>query len=107
MERQHLFGNRIRAIREAANLSREAAAERAGINPNYLGELERGEKWPKLEMMERVAGALGVSPAAFLEYEAEDVDNTILLSKLQNLISNRTTEQLQQALRVLRALFLA
>ena len=59
MERQVLFGSRIRAIREAKNLSREVAAERAGINPNYLGELERGEKWPKIEMMERVA-AVGI-----------------------------------------------
>jgi transcriptional regulator with XRE-family HTH domain len=105
MERQALFGSRIRAIREAKNLSREAAAERAGINPNYLGELERGEKWPKIEMMERVAGALEVSPAAFFEYEAEEVDDNILLSKLQNLLSTRNTEELQQALRVLRALF--
>ncbi len=106
MERQVLFGSRIRSIREAANLSRETAAERAGINPNYLGELERGEKWPKIEMLERVAAALEVSPAAFFEYEAEEVDNSILLGKLQNLVSNRNTEQLQQALRVLRALFL-
>ncbi len=105
MERQVLFGSRIRALREAKNLSREVVAERAGINPNYLGELERGEKWPKIEMMERVAAALEVSPAAFFEYEAEEVDNSILLSKLQNLLSTRNREQLQQALRILRALF--
>ena len=80
-------------------------AERAGINPNYLGELEEGEKWPKIEMLERVAAALEVSPAALFEYEAEEVDNSILLSKLQNLLSTRNGEQLQQALRVLRALF--
>ena len=105
MERQVLFGSRIRAIREAKNLSREVAAERAGIHPNYLGELERGEKWPKIEMMERVAAALEVSPAAFFEYEAQETDNTILLNKLQKLLSTRNTEQLRQALRVLRALF--
>ena|SRR6267378_3908055 len=105
MERQVLFGSRIRAIREAKNLSREVAAERAGIHPNYLGELERGEKWPKIEMMERVAAALEVSPAAFFEYEAQETDNTILLNKLQKLLSTRNTEQLRQALRILRALF--
>lgn len=105
MERQALFGRRIRSLREAANLSREAAAERIGINSNYLGELERGEKWPKIEMMERVAAGLNVSPAAFFEYEAEEVDRNILLSKLQDLLSTRDTEQLQQALRLLRALF--
>src|SRR5258708_27009509 len=106
MERQVLFGSRIRSIREAANLSRETAAERAGINPNYLGELERGEKWPKIEMLERVAAALEVSPAAFFEYEAEEVDTIILLAKLQTLVSNPITEQLHQPLPGLRALSL-
>jgi transcriptional regulator with XRE-family HTH domain len=105
MERQVLFGRRIRSIREAKNLSRETVAERAGTDANYLGELERGEKWPRIEMMEGVAAALEVSPAAFFEYEAEEIDSNILLGKLQNLLSSRNTEQLQQALRVLRALF--
>jgi transcriptional regulator with XRE-family HTH domain len=105
MESQVLFGSRIRSIREAADLSREVVAERADINANYLGEIERGEKWPSIEIIQRLAGALGVSPSAFLEFEAEEIDPSILLTKLQHVLSNRDTEQLQQALRLLRALF--
>jgi transcriptional regulator with XRE-family HTH domain len=105
MERQALFGSRIRSIRESAELSRETAAERANINASYLGEIERGEKWPTLDMIERIAKALEVSPPAFFEYEAEEIDNGVLLNKLQNLLAGRNTEQLQQALRVLKALF--
>jgi transcriptional regulator with XRE-family HTH domain len=105
MESQVLFGSRIRSIREAADLSREVVAERADINANYLGEIERGEKWPSIEIIQRLAGALGVSPSAFLEFEAEEIDPNILLTKLQHVLSNRDTEQLQQALRLLRALF--
>ncbi len=105
MERQALFGSRIRSIRESANLSRETVAERAGISANYLGEIERGEKWPTLDMIERIAKALEVSPPTFFEYKAEEVDSNILLSKLQHLLSDRSTNQLQQALRVLKALF--
>jgi transcriptional regulator with XRE-family HTH domain len=105
MERQALFGSRIRSIREAANLSRESAAERAGTGANYLGEVERGEKFPTLEMIERIAAALEVSPSAFFEYEAEEVDHQILMSKLQRLLSRLNANQLQQALRILKALF--
>ena len=104
MERQALFGSRIRAIRETGNLSRETAAEKADINANYLGEIERGEKWPSLEIVERLAATLGVSPSAFFEYEAEEADRNVLLSKLQHLLSSRTSDQLKQALRVLKAL---
>jgi transcriptional regulator with XRE-family HTH domain len=105
MERQALFGSRIRSIREAADLSREVVAEKAGISANYLGEIERGEKWPTLDMIERIAAALQVSPPTFFEYEAEEVDNNVLLSKLQRLLSDRSTDQLQRAFRILKALF--
>lgn len=105
MEPQALFGSRIRSIREAANVSREIVAERAKISANYLGEIERGEKWPTANMIERIAAALEVSPAALFDYEPEEIDNDILLSKIQRLLSSRSTQQLQLALRVLRALF--
>ncbi len=107
MESQALFGSRIRSIREAAKLSRESVAERAGINANYLGEIERGEKWPSIEVIERLAGALSISPSAFLECEAEEPDPNLLLAKLHKLLASRNVEQLQHALRVLKALFLA
>ena len=105
MEPQALFGSKIRSIREAANVSREIVAERAKISANYLGEIERGEKWPTANMIERIASALEVSPAALFDYEPEEIDNDILLSKIQRLLSSRSTQQLQLALRVLRALF--
>jgi transcriptional regulator with XRE-family HTH domain len=104
MESQVLFGSRIRSIREAAGLSRELAAERADVNANYLGEIERGEKWPSIEIIQRLAGALSVSPSAFFEFEAEEIDSDILLAKLNQVLENRNTEELQQAMRVLKAL---
>lgn len=106
MDSQPLFGSRIRSIRESASLSRELVAEKADINANYLGEIERGEKWPSIEVIERLAGALNVSPSAFLEFEAEEVDSNILLAKLHKVLANKSTEQLQQAMRILKALFL-
>ncbi len=92
-------------MREASDLSRESVAERAGISTNYLGEIERGEKWPTLDIVERIANALEVSPSSFFEYEAQEVDHNILLSKLHQLLSERSTDQLQQAMRILKAFF--
>jgi len=105
MGSQVLFGRRIRSIREAAGLTRETVAEKAKISVNYLGEIERGEKWPKPSMIERISDAIGVSPAALFEYEAEELDDRALTLKIQQLLATKTTKQLQEALRVLRALF--
>src|ERR1700685_343399 len=105
MNGQALFGKRIRAIREAASVSRELVAEKADINVNYLGEIERGEKWPSLEIIEQLAKALSVSPPEFFEFEAEETEPSLLLAKVQRVLADRSTEQLQQALRILKALF--
>ena len=102
---QILFGRKLRSVREATSLSREVAAERSGITASYLGEVERGEKWPSLEIICSIATALNVSPSVFLEFESQETDPAALVQKLHRLVENRTTDQQQQALRVLKGLF--
>jgi transcriptional regulator with XRE-family HTH domain len=99
-----LFGRKLRAVRDAAHISRELAAEKSGITANYLGKVERGEKWPSLEIICAIATALSVSPQVLFEFETQETDPGILIQKLHRIIENRTTEQQQQALRVLKGL---
>lgn len=104
-EAQIRFGRKVRAVRDAAGLSRELAAEKSGITANYLGEVERGEKWPSLEIICAVAAALDVSTSTFFEFEAQETDPSVLTEKLHRIIENRTPEQQQRALRILKGLF--
>lgn len=98
-----LFGKNIRTARESANISREVAAERAGITASYLGEIERGEKWPALEIIRSIARSLHVFPSEFFEFEDQEAGT--LTNRLHSVLENRTPEQQQQALRIIRALF--
>ena len=102
---QILFGRKIRAVRKAANMSRETAAEKAEITASYLGEVERGEKWPALEIIYGVAIALNVSPSTFFEFETQETDQALLRRKLHRIVENRTVAEQQQALRILKGLF--
>jgi len=104
MESLVLFGRKIRSIREAAGRTREVVAEDAAITPNYLGEIERGEKWPSLDVIVSLSKSFAVSPAAFFEFEAEESDPRILRERLARVLKDRNTDQLQQALRLLNAL---
>lgn len=61
--RQKLFGDQVRAHRHAAGLSQEALAQRARIARAYIGSLESGERNPSLDMIGRLAKALGVDAA--------------------------------------------
>ena len=53
-------GRGLRDLRSARGDRLADTAERAGMSPQYLSELERGRKDPSSEMLAAVAGALGV-----------------------------------------------
>ena len=99
------FGKNIRAARDAAKVSREVAAERAGITTDYLGEVERGEKWPTLPVIRSIARSLSVPAAKFFEFDNETQVDGSTTDQLHRVLDSRTPEQQQQALRVIKALF--
>ena len=61
------FGQLVRRLREAAGLSQEDFAARAGVHRTYIGGIERGERNPTLTTIYRLARALRVSPARLFE----------------------------------------
>ena len=67
------LGRSLRAIREEQGGRLVDIAERAGISPQYLSEIERGRKEPSSEMIAAVTGALGVDLAGLLIDIAGDV----------------------------------
>lgn len=60
------LGRSLRAAREERGSRLVDVAERAGISPQYLSEIERGRKEPSSEMIAAVTGALGVDLADLL-----------------------------------------
>ena len=60
------FGETIRELREKTGLSQEKMAARAHIHRNYWGGIERGERNVSLDVILKVAGALGVKPSKLL-----------------------------------------
>jgi transcriptional regulator with XRE-family HTH domain len=96
-----LFAQRVRRLRKAARLTREKAAERGGISPNFWGEVERGESEPGLESIFRIAKGLQLPAAALLVDEEEDPN---LLKKTQQLVEKATPDQLSLLHRIAKAI---
>jgi transcriptional regulator with XRE-family HTH domain len=57
-----LFGERLREIRTDRNLSQERLAELAGLDRNYIGQIERAERNVALVNIIRIAKALEIEP---------------------------------------------
>ena len=56
----------LRILRKQKGLSQEELAFQAGINRNYVGQIEREEKSPTVDVIEKLSGSLGIPPAALL-----------------------------------------
>lgn len=69
---RELLGRRLRDIRELRGDRLVDVAERAGVSPQYLSEIERGRKEPSSEMIAAVCGALEVNLSRVLGSIAAD-----------------------------------
>ena len=58
---RHMLGGSLRDRRKALGDTLDDVAQRAGVSPQYLSEIERGLKEPSSEVVAAVSGALGVS----------------------------------------------
>lgn len=77
------IGTRLRTQRESLGWSQAQLAEAAGVTPNYVGVVERGEKLPTLETLASFARAAGVAMAALLAEEEPDAwaDEAVALAR--------------------------
>lgn len=61
-----VFGTNVRKLRKARGLTLEALADDVGLAYTYVGQLERGQRNPTLNVVERFAASLKVDPADLL-----------------------------------------
>src|SRR5579862_4241248 len=74
---REVLGRRLRALRTERWETLAQTAERAGISPQYLSEIERGRKEASSEMIAALAGALGITVADLMAGSAEDLRRTV------------------------------
>lgn len=60
------FAQNLLHARESADLSQEELAFRAALHRTEIGLLERGVRMSRIDTLAKLAGALGVEPAALL-----------------------------------------
>lgn len=65
------FGLRLRERREEAGLSVQEAADASGMAYSAFARLERGEREPTISTLQRLAAALGCTPADLIPAQPE------------------------------------
>jgi len=71
-ELRAIFGKNVKIYRNRRNWSQADLAEHANISINFLGDIERGKKWPHPETLTKLADALEIKVfELFMEEDSE------------------------------------
>lgn len=70
MSLREIVARNLRRLRQAKGLSQEELADRADINRNYVGMLEREQHAATIDMLEKLASVLDVDPIEFFRRKA-------------------------------------
>ncbi|MEL6532315.1 MAG: helix-turn-helix domain-containing protein [Pseudomonadota bacterium] len=76
------FGDRVAAAREAAGLSVNDLARRAGVSVTSVRAWEEDQSEPRANTLQRVAGILGVSIMWLLAGEGDGLDQPLEMQQL-------------------------
>jgi transcriptional regulator with XRE-family HTH domain len=61
------FGKNVLAARRRADISQEELSFRAGLHRTEIGQLERGNRDPKVSTLIKLSGALSLPPGDLLK----------------------------------------
>jgi len=70
---QEIMGRVIRRERQDRQLTIKELGDKAGLSEIYVGEIERGQKYPSSKVLESLAAALDLDIADLLEFMAEEI----------------------------------
>ncbi|MBE6969049.1 MAG: helix-turn-helix transcriptional regulator [Ruminococcaceae bacterium] len=94
-------GKRLRSYRTGQSLSQEKLAERAGLHPTYIGQVERGEKNLTIESLEKITSALDVSMASVFEKIEERGESDNYCLQAYELLSRKNNVDRERLFRIL------
>ena len=87
------IGKRIRYFRKKQNLSQEKLALEAGINPAFLGHLERGIKSPTATTLAKISDALNITMSELVFFDSEENQNENNIRKITAAIEKLPPEK--------------
>lgn len=93
------FVANVRFYRKKSGVSQQELAEKCGIATNYLSEIERGQKFPSIEIIEKLSGSLDVPAYLFFVEGSAALDEDLILKKRNKEFSERLLADINKLLR--------
>jgi transcriptional regulator with XRE-family HTH domain len=100
-----ILGRRIRSLRAKKRWTQQELGHQADVNYKFIGEIERGQQNPSLNVLEKISNALGVELKQLFEYEQEIIDRREIEERIKHITKNVTDDEIRQILAMLRSLY--
>ncbi|MCL2837616.1 MAG: helix-turn-helix domain-containing protein [Oscillospiraceae bacterium] len=101
------LGKRLVKIRENLEISQEEFAFKCGLTAAHMGQLERGEKSPTLDTLQKIADGLCITVSDLLDFglnlPANKFDSKT--NKILSIIQSRTNEDKSKVYNMIKLLF--
>lgn len=102
--KEKLIGEKIRDARKAAGLTQWQLANKIYVSESYIALIESGKRSPSTSVLTKLAEVLGLTTDhIILDTASRSMDSFTL--EWQNLTHDRTPEEIETALRMLRSYF--
>lgn len=99
------IGQRIRNYRLQNKLSQEELAEKCGLHPTYIGQVERGEKNATIESISKITAGLSISLGTLFENITSFDDENSYPAQAYDLILSATPEKQKRLVDIRRSIF--
>jgi len=94
------LGVRISQLRLEAGMTQAKLAEKSNLSIDSISRIERGDRAPSLESLEKIAEALGVDPADLLNFKGKELKALAEAPpeclELWNLLKNKKRDQIKK-----------
>ncbi len=102
MDIKRTVGKRIKIVRQQNGLTQDQLAEHVGLSPKYISGIERGVENPTMDILLRVAKALGVEPYDLFLFGESEESEKALRKGIEKMVREADREKLQLYFDVMR-----
>ena len=101
MSKQKLFGLRIKELRKKCNMTQEQLAEKLGVFPKQIGNIETGTTFTTMANLEKLAKIFGVEINELFNFNHQKTRDE-LIKEIYTLIESANKEQIQIIYKLLK-----
>ena len=94
MRLRDVFVQNLKKYRKDRKISQMALAELCETSTSYIGQIEIGNRFPSVDMIEKIAKALQINPALLFFIDLDEANSGIMPQEKKDIISDSVKNEL-------------